>query len=29
MDMRSHVVDLTEEEINDLVKKAAKDLVNE
>lgn len=29
MDMRLHVVDLTEEEINDLVKKAAKDLVNE
>lgn len=29
MDTRSHVVDLTEEEINDLVKKAAKDLVNE
>lgn len=26
---RSHAVDLTEEEINDLVKKAAKDLVNE
>lgn len=29
MDARTHIVDLTEEEINDLVKKAAKDLVNE